>query len=318
MKPILLPFLLLGTVLLSISGLTAQTSTCNRRLDSLELVKLYNATNGPNWTNKWDMSRPMNTWYGIRLNTQGCVQCIDMDGTVDCSWSLNPMGNNLSGVLPDLSFSALTALVLSGNRISGIIPNFNMPNLWGLFLYNNRLTFKDILPNISFAQTASFVYTPQDSVFRDTTFTGIAGRALTIDLGIDAGISTNVYSWYKNGQIRTVPTGNSINSNKLIFSALRLTDAGTYQVWVTNSGAPLLTLYGRRVRIQVNCAGGAMSLSSSGLLCAGSSITLTAPAGFAQYRWSTGAVTNTVTASSNGTYAVTVTDVAGCTASATA
>jgi Leucine-rich repeat (LRR) protein len=356
-----------------------------RQQDSLELVKLYEATNDPGWTNKWDLSKPMTTWYGIRLNTQGCVQCIDMDGTVDCGPSLNSMGNNLSGVLPDLSFGALTALLLPTNRISGIIPNFNMPNLRvlslsgnrlsgpipnfnmpnlqllylnnnqlsgpipnfnmpkleilhlhnnrltqlpvltnlplkrdttyirGLRANNNRLTFRDILSNISFAQTATFGYAPQDSVFRDTTFTRKAGESLTINLGIDAGISDNSYAWYKNGALWRTVAGN----NTLTFNNIQTTDAGTYYVRVTNPRAPLLTLYGRRVRIQVNCAGGAMSLSSSGLLCTGSSVTLTAPAGFAQYRWSTGAVTNTVTASSNGTYAVTVTDAAGCTNTAT-
>ncbi|MBK8280179.1 MAG: hypothetical protein IPK94_08735 [Saprospiraceae bacterium] len=38
---------------------------CDRRSDSLELVKFYNATRGPNWTIKWDLSKSMNTWYGI-------------------------------------------------------------------------------------------------------------------------------------------------------------------------------------------------------------------------------------------------------------
>ncbi|MBK8737347.1 MAG: Two component regulator three Y domain protein, partial [Saprospiraceae bacterium] len=39
--------------------------------DSLELVKLYNSLDGPNWTNKTNWLVPgksIDTWYGIKLN----------------------------------------------------------------------------------------------------------------------------------------------------------------------------------------------------------------------------------------------------------
>ncbi len=32
--------------------------------DSLALVALYNATDGANWTNTWNLNDPMSTWYG--------------------------------------------------------------------------------------------------------------------------------------------------------------------------------------------------------------------------------------------------------------
>ncbi len=40
--------------------------------DSLILVNFYNNTNGPNWTNTWDVSQPVSTWYGVTLSTNGC------------------------------------------------------------------------------------------------------------------------------------------------------------------------------------------------------------------------------------------------------
>ncbi|MBX2946322.1 MAG: gliding motility-associated C-terminal domain-containing protein [Cyclobacteriaceae bacterium] len=48
-------------------------------------------------------------------------------------------------------------------------------------------------------------------------------------------------------------------------------------------------------------------------LCAGSSISLSAPTGFTGYAWSNGATTPTITVSTSGTYTVTVTDNTGCT-----
>jgi hypothetical protein len=99
--------------------------TCNPVSDSLELVKLYNATNGTGWTNKTNWlvpGRPISTWYGITVNAQGCVTCIDLDGEPGCTnnWSL--VGNNLIGSLPDLNMLNLTSLYISSNQLTTIIP----------------------------------------------------------------------------------------------------------------------------------------------------------------------------------------------------
>ena len=42
------------------------------------LIALYNATNGPNWTNKWDMNSEMSTWYGVTLNSTGRVERLNL------------------------------------------------------------------------------------------------------------------------------------------------------------------------------------------------------------------------------------------------
>ncbi|MBK7370914.1 MAG: leucine-rich repeat domain-containing protein [Saprospiraceae bacterium] len=116
---------------------------CDRRSDSLELVKFYNATGGPNWTIKWELNKAMNTWYGISLSADGCVQKIDFIG----------ISNNLSGILIQLNLSHLTFLNLSYNQLSGSIPNFDkLPNLQNLYLDRNQLTGSipnfDKLPNL--------------------------------------------------------------------------------------------------------------------------------------------------------------------------
>lgn len=53
-------------------------------------------------------------------------------------------------------------------------------------------------------------------------------------------------------------------------------------------------------------------------VCSSAALTLTAPAGFAAYTWSTGETTQQITAATSGTYSVTVTNAEGCTSPASA
>ncbi len=110
---------------------------CDRRSDSLELVKFYNATGGPNWTTKWDLSKPINTWWGVELNSDGCVISLDQNHSTPGCWC----GNNLVGFIPDLNLPSLIALGLQVNKLSGNIPNFaKLPNLETLGLATNELS----------------------------------------------------------------------------------------------------------------------------------------------------------------------------------
>lgn len=116
--------LLLFTFIVISSQLAAQ---CNRSADSLSLVALYNGTNGPAWFKKWDLTNPINTWFGVTLNSEGCVECLDLDGNPDCRNVIFPIGNNLTGDIStlDLSFSQIKKLFLTGNsKLTGTIPKF--------------------------------------------------------------------------------------------------------------------------------------------------------------------------------------------------
>jgi Leucine-rich repeat (LRR) protein len=81
--------------------------------DYAALADLYNATNGPNWTNKTGWLTDCNPcgWYGV-----GCS-----NGRVDY---INMFNNNLQGSLPT-SLSTLTNLLvlsISSNKLTGTIP----------------------------------------------------------------------------------------------------------------------------------------------------------------------------------------------------
>jgi Leucine-rich repeat (LRR) protein len=126
---------------------------CDRRSDSLELVKFYNATIGSNWTIKWDLSKPINTWNGIVLSSQGCVSQINLPQ------------NNLSGTLIALQLPALEILLLSQNNIKGNIPDFFFPNLRNLSIGPNQLSGS--IPNFKGMPLLQFIYL-DDNQFSDT------------------------------------------------------------------------------------------------------------------------------------------------------
>jgi hypothetical protein len=127
----------------------AVTNHC-RYQDSLQLVRLYQATNGANWTRTWNLNAPITTWHGIQVNLEGCVNYINLDvnglvGTVpNLSMpnleSLGLRDNALSGTIPLLNCPKLIGLYLSDSRFTGSIPNLNCPNLSVLMLYNNQLS----------------------------------------------------------------------------------------------------------------------------------------------------------------------------------
>lgn len=59
--------------------------------DSLALLALYNSTQGENWTNKWDLTKPVSEWYGVKLNSfDSAIHVVDLE--------LNK--NNLEGTIP--------------------------------------------------------------------------------------------------------------------------------------------------------------------------------------------------------------------------
>lgn len=132
---------ILSFIVLSIFSNFVQAQ-CNRQTDSLALIALYNSTNGDNWRIKWDTTQPMDTWVGIKLNENGCVTCIDLDGINNCSLD-ELSGNNLTGTLPDEigDLSELEALLLSYNSLSGGIPKTigNLKKLFFIQLNDNRL-----------------------------------------------------------------------------------------------------------------------------------------------------------------------------------
>jgi len=112
---------------------SSNPTTC-RQTDSLALVAVYNALEGQSWCPQCngDFSQPMDKWYGVRLNTNGCVDEINM---LDAS-----IGGTLAPEIGNLS--EITKIDIFQNSLRGTIPESigNLKNLEHLSLFSNQLT----------------------------------------------------------------------------------------------------------------------------------------------------------------------------------
>ena len=101
--------------------------------DRAALEALYDATDGPNWTDStnWKTDAPLDQWHGVRMH----------EGRV---WGVNLHENALAGSIPsDLgSLTNIRWLHLSSNALTGPIPGElgNLENLELLSLSGNELT----------------------------------------------------------------------------------------------------------------------------------------------------------------------------------
>lgn len=133
--------------------------------DSLALVALYNATDGPNWKNKanW-LIGPIEIWEGVSVeegrvvnlncgnaytSAKGLVGTFPEEfSNLTAIRSLSFARNQLSGTLPEKwsTFANLQTLILSGNQLTGILPISwsTLVSLQTLSLGGNQLT--GILP----------------------------------------------------------------------------------------------------------------------------------------------------------------------------
>ena len=115
-------------------GLTVAPPLTPRQLDSLVLVKIYEITDGATWkeSRRWDLSKPLNDWPGIKLNDEGRVTELNLtNGTVTGKdWEIPE-------VLAELT--ELTSFQAVGSRVTGQIPEFlyNMTKLTNIRLNTN-------------------------------------------------------------------------------------------------------------------------------------------------------------------------------------
>ncbi len=136
--------IILVVILLSITNpiqLSSQDNLC-RAQDSIVLADIYNNTISDNWRVKWDLSQPMDTWFGVKLNASGCVECLDLDGEAECGITVS-IGNGLGGSIPAKigNLDSLKILCLGNNRITGSIPStiFDLRKLEIVDLFGNEI-----------------------------------------------------------------------------------------------------------------------------------------------------------------------------------
>jgi subtilisin family serine protease len=118
--------------------------------------------------------------------------------------------------------------------------------------------------------------------------------------------------------VLSAPVGsNYLWSNGATTQSITVSQAGSYQVTVTNSSGCSATSAPQAVVVNFIPQ---MTVSNSGPVnfCQGSSVTLTAPGGFASYLWNNGATTQSVIVNNSGSHSVTGFTLAGCQATSAA
>ena len=126
--------------------------------DRQALEALYDATDGPNWTDNtnWETDAPLGDWFGVTTDGEGRVVGLELNsngltgripgelGSLDSLRWLWLQENDLSGPIPPqlAKLSHLGALVLFRNTLTGPIPGElgSLVNLEYLQVGNNALT----------------------------------------------------------------------------------------------------------------------------------------------------------------------------------
>lgn len=138
--------------------LTQLAAPLSRQTDSLALVALFNATGGAaNWKEgrAWDLSKPMDEWYNVKL-TKNRVTSVNLaSGTVTADWVIPAEVGNLTEI---------TNFRIIGCKATGNLPEeiYNLTKLESLYLTNNLITWS-ISPKIANLVNLKDLYIDQNA-----------------------------------------------------------------------------------------------------------------------------------------------------------
>lgn len=203
--------------------------------DSMFLVILNEMTDGPNWTNPWDLNTAVDTWSGISLNANR-VEAINLNS------------QNLTGFIPNFQLPMLTQLQLHLNSIVGPIPSFEyLPNLETLQLNNNQLSGS--IPNFSLPELINLNLSinnltdtvPDFNQLTDLSLVYLGGNQLTGSIPLFTIQNVLVLQLSNNNLTDTIPSfDNLIKLNQLYLNSNFLT--GSIPEFPNNVNLTMLNL----------------------------------------------------------------------------
>ncbi|MEM1136653.1 MAG: gliding motility-associated C-terminal domain-containing protein, partial [Bacteroidota bacterium] len=177
---------------------------------------------------------------------------------------LNIRDNDFTGDLPNgFATAQITRLLINGNNFENIGDLSALSLVAITNVADNMLTFEDL---IDYVDQIDF-YNPQDSVGEQQIEELIVGQDYIFDLNIDVAVTSNTYTWKKDGVTVDV---NNVNRFSIIDATLE--DAGEYTCEVTNPNLEDLTLYSRKFILTTNNTGGdELSILGDSIVCLRSS-----------------------------------------------
>lgn len=198
------------------------------------LIDLYNATNGPNWTNNtnWNTETPVSSWHGITV-----------ENNVVTEVALS--NRNLEGSIPNsiLNLTSVIALEFASNLLDGTIPDFSvLPNIQRIYIHLNHYDFLDFQPNFSNNSTISnFFYSPQKPRDEVLNIDAIIGNDYNFTMTPVEG--TNVqYQWYKGSVFSGGVLIPDANTTILDLPNIQTEDLDTYVCFATSATIPDLII----------------------------------------------------------------------------
>lgn len=262
------------------------------------LLALFASTNGTGWVNNtnWGTDEPIETWFGVEVVSIGndvrvqrlLLSSNNLSGVLPAEWATMVSQNNALGVLAELNIgdnqlngtilpvlgdlASLVTLDASVNQFDDLADLSGSSTLQNLAVQNNRLTFGPLEAN---AGISNFEYSPQLSIGEAGSLSVLEGQTFSVDISTDG--SNNIYQWFLGGS----PIPGATGFEYRVLSAVP-SDAGDYQVAVTNTLLPDLTLQGLIITVDVGLIEITATLPTQINATAGTEIPLQAviPAGY--------------------------------------
>ena len=153
----------------------------------------------------------------------------------------------------------------------------------------------------SFTQTNATFHTVNRQLFNvqscpPPTITGIAAICQGASTTLTASGGYQSYAWSTGASSQSIVVSTAGTYTVTVVDANGCTSSASRTVVVNNNPTPLIT--------------------GNFNVCFGSSVNLDAGPGYATYLWSTGATTQSISSTTSGTFTVTVSNIAGCTGTA--
>lgn len=236
--------------------------------DSIALVKLYERTNGDNWTNKLNwLSGPLSSWNGISVQGERVVginlsannltgrltsALRNLSETVSISFSNNQLGQGVPASMVQLG--NLQTLNLGSNQIQDLPDLSGLAGIQLMDVSANRLEFDDLEPNVTIP---NFNYASQARFGPAVDSLSPVNQPYMHNLAV--GGTANEYQWFRNGEPVTGANSPSYHIGELNFDSM-----GDYELRVTNTVVSDLILASNVQRISATAQVGGMISNADG------------------------------------------------------